>query len=375
MSESYYPERRDPRKTVAAIAAVVIIVIAAFAIFTWPKPKIHIYTYDSFMLWGDDPDNIDSVVFGPFEERYGVEIEITRLHADANGIVARLVAEAENPVADVVIGIDNILILQALAKQVLTPFQPENLTLVDPQLIDLLDPDHYVVPFDYGLVTLIYKTSKINETSSPEIANLTFANLATPDLASTLVTQNPHFSSPGLAFLLSEIAVHDKILESDWKDWWTDVKPHLEDSIYQGWSEAWAAWDEDPSKHFLVSYGTDPAYSAWWTESEPDTGVAPFYYQDKHWAWMQVEGMGLVKNGPNPEIGKAFIEYCLSEAVQSYVATNQWMFPVNSDVTLEPVFQYAIHPDEVSALNSLLTRDEIEANLTQWLNDYDNVMA
>ncbi|TFG09389.1 thiamine ABC transporter substrate-binding protein [Candidatus Thorarchaeota archaeon] len=375
MSESYYPERRDPRKIVAAIVAVVIIVIAAFAFFTWPRPKIRIYTYDSFMAYGENPDTIDETVFGPFEERYGVDIEITRLQTDANGIISRLVAESDNPVADVVMGIDNILILQSLAKQVLTPYEPENLSLVEQQLIDALDSEHYVVPFDYGLVTLIYKTNRVNETTHPEIASLTFGDLATPELASTLITENPHLSSPGLAFLLSQIAVYEKILEEDWTTWWSEMRPDLQDNVYQGWTEAWTAWNGNPSKYFLVSYGTDPAYSAWWTESEPDTAVAPFSYQDEQWAWMQVEGMGLVKNGPNPEIGKAFIEYCLSEAVQSYVATNQWMFPVNSDVTLDPVFEYAIHPDEVNTLNSLLTSEEIAANLADWLDDYDNVMS
>ncbi|TFF91556.1 thiamine ABC transporter substrate-binding protein [Candidatus Thorarchaeota archaeon] len=375
MSESYYPERRDPRKIVAAIAAVVIIVIAAFAIVTWPRPKIYVYTYDSFMLYGADPETIDDVAFGPFEEQYGVDVEITRLHLDANGIVSRLVAEADNPVADVVIGIDNILILQSLAKQVLTPFEPDSLNLVEQELIDTLDPEHYVVPFDYGLVTLIYKTNRLNETTHPEIANLTFSDLATPELAPTLVTENPHLSSPGLAFLLSEIAVYDKILEEDWKNWWADVKTDLQENVYQGWTEAWTAWNDNPSNYFLVSYGTDPAYSAWYTESEPDTAVAPFYYEGNEWAWMQVEGVGLVKNGPNPTIGRAFIEYCLSEAVQSYVSKNQWMFPANSEVELDPVFDYAIHPEEVSNLNSLLTRQEIEANLTDWLDDYDNVMA
>jgi thiamine transport system substrate-binding protein len=86
---------------------------------------------------------------------------------------------------------------------------------------------------------------------------------------------------------------------------------------------------------------------------------------------MQVEGIGLVKNSPNPNLAKLFIEYCLSPAVQSYISLNQWMFPANTDVELDPVFDYALHPDDVSLLNDLLLGPEIKANKTSWLNQWD----
>ncbi len=373
-----YPSRRDPKFYLTAITVLVIVSVASIAIFNWPRPSdgqtiLRIYTYDSFMLWGDYPDTIDNRTFNAFEEQYDVDVQIIRLSTDANGIVSKLVAESANPIADVVIGIDNILILQEEARNVLTPYVPQNLTMIDSSLISALDSDHYVTPFDFGLVTIIYDTTEVNTTTLPELANLAFSDLANPSLAGALVTENPHFSSPGLAFLLSEIAVQEKLMGQDWTQWWIDVKGHID--VQPGWSEAWALWDTDSTKHMMVSYGTDPAYSAYWSGDAPSTAIAPIKHNNVAYAWMQVEGIGLVKNGPNPDLAKAFIDYCLSGAVQSNIALNQWMFPANNEVELHSVFDYAIHPDEVSLLNELLPPSEIAVNLTDWLDTWDSIMT
>ncbi len=366
-----YPVRRDPRKIIAVVAVVVILVIAVYAAVTWWKPRFVVYTYSSFLDWGDEgADIVLERAFAPFEAQYGVDVDIILLDADANGIIAKLIAEASNPIADVVIGIDNILILQEAARNVLEPYESPSLNLINESFVEALDPDHYLTPFDFGLVTLIYSANTINTTTHPQLGNLTFADLATPELASALVTENPHFSSPGLAFLLSQIAVYEEILHEDWTSWWETVKDDID--VQEGWTDAWSVWDNDPTRHLLVSYGTDPAYSSSWLGgAEPDTRVAPFYYNNEPWAWMQVEGVGLVKNGPNPELARAFIDYCLNATVQQEIPLNQWMFPVRTDLTLPSVYQYAIHPDEINILNDLLNSTVISVNLTSWLDQWD----
>ncbi len=369
-----YPVRRNPKTVIMVTVIIVILIVASYGFLTFWKPKFVVYTYSSFMDWGDEgAEVVLERAFAPFEEKYGIDIDFVILQADANFIVSRLNAEAANPIADVVIGIDNILILQEAARNVLEPYISPNLAMINDTLVNALDPEHYLTPFDFGLVTLIYSMNTINSTTHPELDNLTLADLATSELASALVTEDPHLSSPGLAFLLSQIAIYDKILNASWTDWWEAVEGNID--IEEGWTEAWSAWSSDPTKHLLVSYGTDPAYSAHYLGSEPDTAIAPLYYQDKHWAWMQVEGVGLVKNGPNPELGKAFIDFCLNATVQSEIPLNQWMFPVRTDLTLPSVFNYAIHPSEVSILNTLLNSTEIAAKLQDWLDEFDAVMT
>ncbi|MBD3160398.1 MAG: thiamine ABC transporter substrate-binding protein [Candidatus Lokiarchaeota archaeon] len=375
MSQSDYSPRQDPKKIIAVVLIVVVIGVSVYGILTWPKPKFRVYTYDSFMAWGPNPDEIDDEVFSAFEEEHGIDVQIERLQTDASGIISRLIAERENPVADVVIGIDNILILREDAKTVLEPYTPPNLdealanTSLD--LVDALDPEHYVVPFDYGLVTLIYDMQEMNVTTHPQLENLTFSNLA--EMASSLVTENPQMSSPGLSFLLSEIAVEEKLNEEDWTNWWNQVRNDID--VQEGWSEAWSKWDSDESRSLLVSYGTDPAYSAYMSGSEPSTGVAPIVHNNQEYAWVQIEGMGIVKGGPHPDLAREFIQYCLTGKVQSHVAVNQWMYPVNGSVELDPAFQYALHPNEINMLNNLLSKNETATNLESWLDEWESIMT
>jgi len=48
---------------------------------------------------------------------------------------------------------------------------------------------------------------------------------------------------------------------------------------------------------------------------------------------------------------------------------------VRTDLTLPSVYDYAIHPDDVSILNTLLNSTEIASNLQLWLDQYDTVMT
>jgi thiamine transport system substrate-binding protein len=368
-SLTQYPVRKDPRKMIAVASVSIIIIIAGYAAVTWWKPRFVVYTYGSFFDYGDEgAETVLGRVFAPFERQYGIDVDIVLLDVDANGIISKLVAEKSRPLADVVIGIDNILILQDAAKSVLEPYTSPMLSLVNETFVDLLDPEHYLTPFDFGLITLIYSTSSINTTTHPQLGNLTFADLADADFASSLVTENPNYSSPGLSFLLSQIAIYEKLLHLDWTTWWDDVRDEI--NVQEGWDQAWQVWSGDPSRNLLVSYGTDPAYSAYYYGSPPDTAAAPFFYDNQYWAWMQVEGVGLVKNGPNPELGKAFIDYCLNATVQSEIALNQWVYPIRTDLGLPSVYQYAVNPDEVSLLNLLLNRTEISTNLSNWLDSW-----
>ncbi|MHA2379909.1 MAG: thiamine ABC transporter substrate-binding protein [Candidatus Thorarchaeota archaeon] len=359
----------------AAIVAISALIVAGIVFVSLPPPSerltLTVYTDESFIKWGKYPKTIDSRAFGEFEERYNVNVSIQRLQTDAAGIITRLGAESANPVADAVIGIDNTLILEPGVTDLLTPYEPPNLNVVNESFIDYLDPDHYVTPYDFGLVTLIYNKTTMDPATYPQLNTLTFENLSDPTFAGALVTENPHLSSPGLAFLLTEIAVHEKLLNENWTQWWIDVNEYID--VESGWTEAWTTWTDDPTKHILNSYGTDGAFSAYTYGGEPDTGIAPIYHNGTHYAWMQVEGMGLVKNGPNPELAKLFIEYCLNETVQSLIATNNWMFPVRNHVTLDPVYVHALHPRDVSLLNELLPRSEIAANLDEWLDTFDEI--
>ena len=185
-----YPVRKDPRKMLAVVAILVIFIVAAYAAVTWWRPRFVVYTYGSFLDWGDEgADVVLERAFAPFEAEFGIDVEIILLDADANGIIAKLIAEASNPIADVVIGIDNILILQNAVRNVLEPYVSPNLNLINDSFIEALSPDHYLTPFDFGLVTQIYSTTTIN-TTTPNTQQ------TAPPIINHIVKSDAHSSSP-----------------------------------------------------------------------------------------------------------------------------------------------------------------------------------
>ncbi|MGQ4834642.1 MAG: thiamine ABC transporter substrate-binding protein [Candidatus Asgardarchaeia archaeon] len=334
--------------------------------------ELVIYTYESLLKWGNNYTEVYNNVFKAFEEKYNVTIRLVEF-SDARSALLRLVEEKDNPKADVIIGLDNILAIEAIKSDVLEPYTPTNLSLIKPDLVQALDPTHHVVPYDYGLIALVYDTKYVNKTTYPEITHLTFDDLLDPKYSDLLVTEDPTQSSTGLAFLLWQIAVYSKLLNKDWKEWWQQAKDHIK--VTKSWGDAYDIFLEESSgRHIVVSYGTDGAYSYYFYNSTRYNATV-IYVNDNPYAWLQIEGLGLVKNAPHSEMAKTFIEWFLSNEVQQYIPLNNWMYPANQNVTLPEAYKYAIDPNTANIANNLLNQTEIEENLNDWLYDWTEIMV
>ncbi|MHA1448337.1 MAG: thiamine ABC transporter substrate-binding protein [Candidatus Hodarchaeales archaeon] len=330
------------------------------------QTKLTVYTYESLLNWGLDSEAVSSAVFDQFEQDHDITINLVKL-SDAVEIMTKLYNERNNPVADVVIGIDNTMVFRAVEQDLLEPYTPSNIDEVDPDIIDILDPEHHVIPYDYGLISLIYKNESL---SGIDMVNLTLQDIITKDLASKIVMSNPLTSSTGLGFLLWTIAVHQKVLNSSWTEWWHEVSSDV--LIKPSWGDAWSTWDNEASgRPIMVSYGTDPAYYNLFENEVPPITAVVSHENNKSHGWIQVEGIGLVKGTEQPELAKSFIDWFLSETVQQYIPENNWMYPANTKVQLPPSYDYALSITEIDILNLLLDRQTINASFDKWLDDWE----
>ncbi len=342
------------------------------------QAELVIYTYES--LLNDPKYDIE----GNFSAYSGIpkdKISIIRFD-DANEIVTKLLQEKDNPQADIVIGIDNVLIHKIPSKaDVLEKYESKEISNIDSNLIENLDPDKYLLPYDYGIIALYYINTLINKTTNPELENLTLDTLADSDLISKLIVENPKFSSPGLGFLLWTIAVYGDpeinfkgILNKDWKDWWFKVRKNI--TITKSWGDAFTIFfDEKEGKPFMVSYGTSPAYGfCQWGDNT--TSAVVTYENGKPNAWLQIEGIGLVKGAPHKENAKKFIDWFLGKDLQSQIPEHQWMYPANKLATISSCFsQSVIPPDTVNRLNDLITVDMLKQNLDRWIDEWEQVVV
>ncbi|MFW9993275.1 MAG: thiamine ABC transporter substrate binding subunit [Candidatus Odinarchaeota archaeon] len=338
------------------------------------QETLTIYTYESLLDWGNDTEAVEAAVFDQFEQDYSVTINVVKT-ADAIESMTKLYIERANPVADVIIGIDNNMVFQAVETNLLEPYTPTNIDDIDSDLVKILDPDHHVVPYDYGLISLIYKNSSFYDT---DLTNLTFQDIIDLNLAQKMVISNPLTSSTGLGFLLWTIAAYEEInrtmirkhmdswLDSweyimvaggnvsstGWTGWWSSIRDDI--LVVPSWGDAWVIWDNEASgRPIMASYGTDPAYDYFWNGEVPSITATVSHEGGKPNGWLQVEGIGLVKNAQHPELAKKFIDWFLNETVQQYIAENNWMYPANTKVDLPSSYIYALDPAQVKILNPI----------------------
>ena len=361
--------------TLATIIVIAVIATAAYAVYYTPKSsgekKIVIYTYESLLGWGKNPNETWDKVFGEFERTTGIKVEVVKFD-DAGTALTKAIEEykAGRHYADIIIGIDNILVAKAKKAGILEKYTPSNINEINRKLIEALDPEGYVIPYDYGLIALVYDTKYIPEQA---MTNLTFQNLLTRTvdingkqvkLVSTLVTEDPRKSSTGLGFLLWQIAVYKHYHLGNWTTWWIKGNP----KVVGSWGDAYDLFDKG-KYHIVVSYGTDPAYSMYFYNTTRYK-AALVEYNGKPVAWLQIEGIALLKDAPHKKYAEKFIDWFLGKQVQDLIPLNNWMYPANIKAKLPDVYKYAIDPSNVELANLYFAKGEVQSNLEQWLNQW-----
>ncbi|MFX0116123.1 MAG: thiamine ABC transporter substrate-binding protein [Candidatus Hodarchaeota archaeon] len=374
---------QDLRKIYYISAALVVLILLVLSVIILLPPeskggdRLVIATYESLMAWGEAGINddeleitwseVEAAVFDKFAADHDIEVEI-RHYADAGEMLQALIQEKDSLSVDIVIGLDNTLAHEGISEGLFQKYTPINVSHIPQWARDGLDTAGYLTPYDFGVVALIQRKNGFNLGD-----NFTLQTIIDQNLAESLVTQNPATSSTGLAFLLWTVTAYEKILSQSWQDWWTAVSGKIH--VTQGWSDAWALWDEGEAD-LLVSYGTDPAYSNYfWGSTDIEAYVSSESGNPN--GWVQIEGLGIT-NGVDDSMlptAKAFVDWFISEDVQKLIPTTNWMFPANQYVELPEAYKYAIHPNNITVLNSYWTPTEIASNLGSWRQTWEQIMV
>jgi thiamine transport system substrate-binding protein len=307
-----------------------------------------IYSYDSFanLEWG-----AASVIGPAFEEATGLQVEFISA-GDAGQVLARAIAEKDNPQADIVLGIDNNMLAKALSEDFLLAYKPQGAENIPSNL--LLDSEYRVTPFDYGYFSIIYDSTKI--TNPPQ----SLEDLTKPEFENKLILMDPRTSSPGLGFLLWSI----QIFGDDYLSFWEQLKPSIL-TITDGWDSGYGLFTAEEAP-MVLSYTTSPAYHVEYEETDRFQAAI---FTEGHYA--QIESMGILKNAPNQENAKIFLDFMLSQGFQGNIALTNWMYPIEPSTVLPASFDFAPKPTQT------LQKDfqSIEENLDTWLQDWSELMS
>ncbi len=313
-----------------------------------------VVTYDSFV--------IDTDVREAFEQETGITLEIVRL-ADAGVMVNQAILTQDNPLGDVMYGVDNTFLSRALNADLFTSYAAQGLDAI-PEDFQLDAEENRVTPVTFGDVCLNYDVTYFEENDVPVPQSL--QDLTDPAYEGLLVVQNPATSSPGLAFLLATIAVFGDEGDYTYLDYWAELVEN-DLLVVPGWTEAYygefTVAEEGGQRPLVVSYASSPPVEVLFREIEIEDAPSGAIIADET-CFRQIEFAGILAGTENEEAAQQFIDFLIAEDFQQSLPLSMFVYPVNENAELPQLFQ-----DMVSVPETPVTLDyaAIDENRDDWI--------
>lgn len=301
------------------------------------KAELTVYTYDSFVSeWGPGPQ-----LKTAFEAQCNCSLNFIAVE-DGVSILNRARIEGKKTKADVLLGLDNVLI-ETTRQQGLVQ---EHSTDLSGLSADLNWNDKHFVPFDYGYFAFIYDSSKISQPAS------SLEELINSD--AQVIYQDPRTSTPGQGLMTWMKAVYG----DDAAAQWTKLAGHTV-TVTKGWWEAYSMFLEGGSD-YVLSYTTSPAYHL---IAEGKTQYKAALFAEGHVA--QTEVAAISRYSDQPELANEFLSFLISPEAQKIIPVTNWMLPVIDNAELPAEFDQLIQPQTIG-----FTPEELAEKRSSWLREW-----
>ena len=305
--------------------------------------------------------DVSEEVVAAFQEGCNCEVQFLQA-GDAGLMLNQALLSKDNPLADVIYGVDNTFLSRALSGDILEPYASPLLAEIPDELE--LDPTFRMLPVDYGDVCLNYDKAWFEERDLEPPDDL--PALALPAYEGLTVVENPATSSPGLAFLLTTIGRFGETGDYSYLDYWADLRD-ADVLVADGWEDAyWGhfTYASEGDRPIVVSYASSPPVEVYFAE-EPFDEVPTGVVTADGSCFRQIEFVGILKGTENRDLAEQWVDFMLGLTFQEDVPLKMFVFPANSQATLPDVFarfaQIPQNPAEVEI-------DAIEANREAWIN-------
>ena len=316
--------------------------------------ELVLMTHDSFAL--------SEGTLEAFTEETGIAVTVLR-SGDAGTMLSQAILTRDNPIADVIFGVDNTFLSRALDEGIFARYESPLLESVDPTLI----VDSHVTPIDFGDVCVNYDKAAFVDIPPPQ----TLADLTDATYQDMLVVQDPASSSPGLAFLLATIGSFGDTDDYTWRDYWADLRENGV-LVTSGWTEAYqgafTAGGGGGDRPIVVSYASSPAVGVYFTDPPPAEAPTASLLDG---CFRQVEYAGVVADSPSPNAAGRLIDHLLSIPVQEDIPLNMFVYPANRDAAIPEVF---VRFSPVPSAPAEVDADIIEQNRETWIDEWTDLL-
>ena len=333
------------RTLLTPVMAIVAVMVTTLSLQAAETPVLTIYTYDSFASeWGPGP-----AIEKTFEAECACDVNFVALDSSI-GILGRVQLEGPSSKADIVLGLDTNLMKTARDTGL---FAPHGVSLDGRTSLPVAFADDHFVPFDWGYFAFVYNSEAM---ATPPTSLKALVN-APDDIR--IVIQDPRTSTPGLGLLLWVRSVYG----DDAGEAWASLSPRIV-TVTKGWWDAYSMF-LDGEADMVLSYSTSPAYHIVVDGTDKYRAAA---FDEGH--YMQVEVAAMLKNAPQPELGRQFLDCILSSDFQSVIPTKNWMYPAGK-ADLPEAFDGLIQPVEAR----LYSPEDVAANKSAWVGEWQRALS
>jgi iron(III) transport system substrate-binding protein len=252
-----------------------------------------------------------------FEKETGIDVQWVRM--SSGEVLARVQAEAANPQASVWHAGSNTEHINAAMKGLLTPYKPKT----DFELTgNLRDKNWAWTGFYSGAIGFVSNTKFLEEKGAK--APVSWDDLLNPAFSKNVALAYPYTS--GTAYTTYATLIQMWGLEKT-LDWWEKFDRQ---SVFQYTKSGTACIPMVGLKevgvgigfsHDIVAKGINKGYPVVMTFPKEGTGY-------------EIGGLSLIKGGPEPELGKKFIDWCFTVKAQNLFQQYSRL-PVNPKATVE----------------------------------------
>ena len=249
-----------------------------------------------------------------------VKINITR---DTTGVItSKLLAEKENPKADLIWGLSAISLLSLDQQNILEPFSPEGVDRVLPEFKDSANPPKWVGIDAWEAAFLVNK----EVLASNNIADIptSYYDLLDPKYKGLIAMSNP--SSSGTAFITVSGILQLMGEEKGW-DYLTKLNENV--AVYSYSGDAPAKLAETGEYGIGFSYG----YRCIKSVEKTGTNIAQAVFPKEGSGW-DLEANALIKKDHIKDISKTFLSWAINDNCMDKYSKNYPMVTINKLGTL-----------------------------------------
>jgi iron(III) transport system substrate-binding protein len=289
------------KRSICWLVALASLVLGAGT--AWAQKKLVVYT--------SNESTLNDLVFGAFKKETGIDVE--PVSAGSGVVIRRMQAEKARPLGDIVWGISRSLL--QTNKALLEPYASKNKDAIP---ADYRDPNDLWIGNNLHLLVILQNTKLVPEGQGPK----SWADLLDPKWKGKIAFTDP--ANSGSAYATTTMLVD---LWGGGDAGWKKVGALFKN--LKVLNRASLVFQGVGNGEYPLGISLEYAGPMWAAGGAP---VKVVYPADGTTAAM--EGVGIIKGGPNPESAKAFVDYINRKDVREMILTKTFRRPTRSDVDL-----------------------------------------